>query len=638
VSRRPRPRSVDGFDANALRGTLRHLLPHVRRERTLVALGLAAVLVEVLATLAEPWPLKLVIDDVLPDLLAGGAPPSGSVLGLPALAWVAAGALLAAAALRAAGAYASTVCFAMVGSRVTVRMRADAYERVLAQSVRYHQGSSSGDLLARLTADVTRLQEVAVTAGLPLVANVVTFVGMGIVMLVLDPLLALFVLAAVPLFLLAAGRTGGKVTAAARDQRKAEGALAGLVGESLGSVRVVQAYRLEDPLTRRFGARNAASLLSGVRTQRLAAGLERRTDLIIGITTAAVLLVGTRRVLDGVLTLGELVVFLSYLKSVFKPMRNLAKYTGRISRAVASGERVAELLDAEPELRDKPWARPLRHPRGDLRLEDVTVTYGDAAPVLRRASLHLRPGERVGVIGPSGSGKSTLLALLLRQLDPKFGRVLFDGHDLTDLTLASVRGAVAVVLQESVLFADTVRENIRLARPGATDAQVHAAAVAADADGFVRALPNGYDTVLAERGDSLSGGQRQRLAITRAILRDSPVVLLDEPTTGLDAASRRSVLAALDRLTAGRTVLVVAHHEELLASCDRLVRVADGVVEEVPRRRTPADQRASEGDGTTAAAAADRSDLADADGATGTGTTAATFASGAGHAGAGGAS
>ena len=562
---------------SALGQTLRHLLPLVRREWKLVALGMAAVLVEVLAQLAEPWPLKLVIDNVVPaqSVTAGSA-------GLPKLALVAAVVLLLAVGLRAVGAYAATVCFALVGSRVTTVLRERAYAALLLQSLRYHQSNRAGDLLSRLTSDVTRLQDVAVTAGLPLVANVATFLGMSVVMLVLDPLLAFVVLAVFPLFLLGATRSGGKVTSAARSQRTAEGRLAGLAGEALGSVRVVQAYRLERPLLERFRRSNASSLHTGVRAQRLAAGLERRTDLLIGIATAVVLLVGTQRVLSGALTLGELVVFVSYLKSVFKPMRNLAKYTGRISRAAASGERIAEVLDAVPDLADTSWARPLHRVRGDVRLDGVTVAYDGGPPVLVNANLHLRPGERVGIVGPSGSGKSTLVALLSRLMDPQSGRVLFDGHDLRDATLASVRDNVAVVLQESVLFAESIAENIRWARPGATDEEVQAAAVAADADGFIRALPAGYDTVLAERGSSLSGGQRQRLAIARAVLRDAPIVVLDEPTTGLDAASREAVLNSLAVLTAGRTVLVVAHHEELLAGCHRIVRIADGRFTEVP--------------------------------------------------------
>ncbi|MEQ3553103.1 ABC transporter ATP-binding protein [Pseudonocardia nematodicida] len=571
---------------SALRATLRHLLPLLRGRRALIALGLTAVLVEVLATLAEPWPLKIVIDDVIPAVLAGAPVPGGELFGVPVLALVAAGGVLAAAALRAGASYLATVCFATVGSRVTVDLRAAAYRHVLAQSLRYHQSVPSGDLLARLTADVTRLQEVAVTAGLPMLASVATFAGMTVVMLILDPLLALVVLAVIPLFLRGAKRAGGEVTDAARSSRKAEGAVAGLVGESLGAVRVVQAYRLEEPLWQRFAASSRKGLTTGVRAQRLAAGLERRTDLLIGAATAVVLLAGTLRVTGGALTLGELVVFVSYLKSAFKPMRNLAKYTGRISRATASGERIAELLDTEPDLRDSTGARPLRRVVGDLRLDAVSVAHGAGPPVLRRVDLHVRPGERVGLTGPSGAGKSTVLALFLRLLDPRAGTVRLDGHDVTDLTLASVRSSFAVVLQEAVLFHGSVADNIRMGRPGATDEQVRAAAVAADADAFVRALPDGYDTVLAERGDSLSGGQRQRIAIARAILRDAPVVLLDEPTTGLDAASRRAVLGALERLTAGRTVLVVAHHDELLASCHRVLHVAEGRVDERPAAPT----------------------------------------------------
>ena len=566
---------------SAVRTTLRHLLPLLRTEKPMIALGLGAVFLSVLATLAEPWALKIVIDDVLP---AAAAAPGG---GLPALAWIAAVALLLAVLLRAAGSYAATVCFALVGSRVTTTLRDRTYEALLTQSVAYHQRNKAGDLLSRLTADILRIQEVAVTAGLPLVANVITFVGMLVVMLVLDALLALVVLLAVPLFVFGAGHTGGKVTAAARTQRKAEGRIAGLAGEALGSVRVVQSYRLEGPLRDRFRRSNATSLRTGVKAQRLAAGLERSTDILIGVATAVVLLVGAHRVIVGALTLGELVVFVSYLKSVFKPMRDVAKYTGRISRAAASGERVAEVLDSEPELRDRSWARPLNRVRGDIRLDDVTVRYDGGDPVLRGAHLHVRPGEHVGLVGPSGAGKSTVVALLSRLLDPVDGEVSIDGHDLRDLTLESVRRCVAVVLQDSVLFAETVTENIRFARPGATDDEVRAAAVAADADGFIRELPAGYDTVLAERGSSLSGGQRQRLAVARALLRDAPIVILDEPTTGLDADSTAAVLASLRVLTQGRTTLVVAHHEELLAGCHRIMRVEDGRITEVRRAPRP---------------------------------------------------
>jgi ATP-binding cassette, subfamily B, bacterial len=270
-------------------------------------------------------------------------------------------------------------------------------------------------------------------------------------------------------------------------------------------------------------------------------------------------------------------------------MRDLAKHTGRITRAAASGERVADLLDVAPPLVDRSWARPLGRVRGDLRLEGVTVAHGDGPPVLHGASLHVAPGQRVGVVGASGAGKSTLLALLVRFVEPRAGTVRLDGHALEDVTVASLRASVALVLQESVLFASSVRENVRFGRPDATDAEVEAAVRLADAEDFVRALPDGFDMVLGERGASLSGGQRQRLAVARAILRDAPVVLLDEPTTGLDEEGAREVLRGLRRLTSGRTTLVVSHDHRLLEGCDRLVEVAGGRVRELP---PPAAERA----------------------------------------------
>jgi ATP-binding cassette subfamily B protein len=287
-------------------------------------------------------------------------------------------------------------------------------------------------------------------------------------------------------------------------------------------------------------------------------------------------------VLDGSLTPGELVVFLTYLKSAFKPMRDLAKHTGRITRAAASGERVADLLDVPPPVVDRTWARPLGRVRGDLCLDAVTVAHGDGPPVLQGASLHVLPGQLVGVVGASGAGKSTLLSLLVRFVEPSAGSVRLDGHALEDLTLASLRSSVALVLQESVLFATPVRENVRFGRPEATDAEVEEAVRLADAEDFVRALPEGYDTVLGERGASLSGGQRQRIAVARAILRDAAVVLLDEPTTGLDERGALEVLRGLRRLTSGRTTLVVSHDHRLLRDCDRLVEIADGRVRELP--------------------------------------------------------
>ena len=552
-----------------LKRTMWVLAPHVRPDRGLLIGGLVALLAEVGLRLLEPWPMKVVLDAVT-------VPNAADQPGVIRLLLLAALATVVLTALRALASYLSTVALSLAGSRIMTRVRGDVYRHLLGLSVRYHGKAKTGDLVNRLTGDVGRLQDVAVTAVVPLVGNVLTLVGMAVVMLLLDPLLALIVLAAFPIFFLTSARDGRRITAAARVQRAREGDLAGTVAESLGAITVVHAYGLEPALRSRFESSNGKSLKEGARTTRLSAGLERRTDFLIGIASAAVLFAGGARVLSGDLTVGELVVFISYLKGAFKPMRDLAKYTGRIAKAAASGERIIDVLATSVDVRDLPHAKPAPRLRGDVRFESVTAAYGRGRPALNDVSLDVPAGSTVGVSGESGAGKSTLASLLLRLQDPVSGRVLVDGHDLRDLTLESLRAQVAIVLQESVLFATDVRENIRLGSPRATDEDVLAAARAARADGFISALPEGYDTVLGERGATLSGGQRQRIAVARALLRDAPIVILDEATAGLDADSEREVRAALAELCEHRTTFVISHDPAAIRDCDLVVRLAGG--------------------------------------------------------------
>ncbi|MCZ2262386.1 ABC transporter ATP-binding protein [Isoptericola sp. QY 916] len=524
--------------------------------------------------LLEPWPLKYVVDGIVAATGSSVAGPAPANLGL--VIALAAGSLLVVVLLRAGAAYAMTVCFALAGNRVLTGVRADLYDHLQRLSLRFHDGSTTGDLVTRLTSDVGRLKEVSVTAMLPMLGNVVTLVGMVVVVAVLDPVLALVMLVVLPVFLLTSGRLSRRIRHVSRDQRKAEGQLASLATESLAAVKVVQAYSLEDRMRAGFARSNTSSLREGVKAKRLSAGLERSTDVLVGLATAVVLYVGAQRVLDGALTPGELTVFLTYLKAAFKPMRDIAKYTGRIAQAGASSERVVEVLERSPEVVDASWARPLRDARGDVRFEDVWFSYVPGLPVLRGLDLAVRPGERVAVVGTSGAGKSSLVSLLSRLRDPDSGVVRIDGHNLRDLTLRSVRQSVAVVLQDSVLFRGTVRENIAAAVPDATDAQVERAARVAGAHDFVTALPDGYDTVVGERGATLSGGQRQRIAIARAAMLDAPVVLLDEAMTGLDEQTEREVVDAMRRLTRGRTTFVVTHDLDAARDCDRVVRLDAG--------------------------------------------------------------
>ncbi|MBA3523494.1 MAG: ABC transporter ATP-binding protein [Geodermatophilaceae bacterium] len=576
-----RPTRSTASPARTLRGSLpglqrtgRHLRPHLRRERPLILGGFLALFAEVAFRILEPWPLTLLIDDVLVPAAAGVGTPAGT----GTLLLILATAVLLAVALRALASFLSTVAFALAGNRVLTQVRAELFAHVQRLSLAYHDRTRTGDLVTRMTGDIGRLQEVAVTALLPLVGNVVTLVALSAVMLVLDWRLALVALAVFPFFALDSRRAARSITTVARAQREQEGRIAATAVETLGAMKVVQAYSLEAQLSQRFALSNRKSLKDGVRARRLAAGLERKTDVLVGVATALVLYVGAQRTLAGALTPGELVLFLTYLKTAFNPLRDLAKYTGRIARASACGERVVQTLETKPEIVDAPWAHPARRFLGDVRFEGVSASYGPHALALRQVDLHVRPGQRVGIVGPSGSGKSTLVSLLMRLQDPVEGRIRIDGHDIRDLTIDSVRAQIAVVLQESVLFATTVRENIAYGRVGATDAEIEAAARLANAHEFVLALPEGYDTVLGERGSTLSGGQRQRIAVARAALRDAPLLVLDEATTGLDQDNEAEVRSALYELSRGRTTFIVAHEPAAVADCDLVVRIEKGAI------------------------------------------------------------
>ena len=565
-----------------LRRTLRRLRPHLRQERRLLLGGCAALFAEVAMRLLEPWPLGFVLDAVV-AAVADGDPEATTRL--PVVLALASLAVVAVVALRALASYLMTVAFALAGNRVLTRVRTELFAHLHTLSLAYHDKARTGDLVTRVTGDVGRLQEVAVTAALPLAGNVVTLLGMLVVMTVLDWRLALLVLLVFPPFLVTSTRLSRRITSVSRTQRSAEGDLASIAAETLGAMKVVQAYSLEGRMQEAFGGSNVKSLRDGVKAKKLSAGLERKTDVLVGVATGIVLYAGATRVVAGALTPGELVVFLTYLKTAFKPMRDVAKYTGRIAKAAASGERIVDVLETEPDVVDRPGARPAPPFRGELRFEAVELAYEPGHPVLRGLDLHVPAGERLAVVGPSGAGKSSLVALLSRLRDPDAGRVLVDGHDLRDLTLASVRAQVSVVLQESVLFAASVRDNIAYGVPAASDAEVVAAARLAGAHEFVVALPQGYDTVVGERGATLSGGQRQRIAIARAAIRRAPVVVLDEALTGLDGETEREVVEALGRLTRGRTTLVITHDLEAAADADRIAWVEDGrVVDVAPPR------------------------------------------------------
>ncbi len=363
---------------------------------------------------------------------------------------------------------------------------------------------------------------------------------------------------------------------AIRKQRQQEGSLANVISESLGAVRVVQSLGLEAEVARRFGGGNARSLKEGVKVARMEAKLRWASEAAVGIITALVIGVAVQRIQVGALSPGDLIVFVSYLRTFSRPLRRVSRTTEQVTRTATAGERVFEIFGLVPEVKDRHGAVEAPALSGAIEFENVGLRYDDATWSLRNIDLKLRPGERLGIVGPTGSGKSSLVNLIPRFYEASEGRVSVDGRDVRSLTLASLRRQISFVFQEPVLFAATIAENIALGRPGASREEIEAAACAAGIHDVIAALAQGYDTALGERGGTLSGGQRQCVAIARSIVRNAPIVILDEPTTGLDQRAASLVLAALQNLMAGRTVVMISHDLHRLRDADRIVVLEHG--------------------------------------------------------------
>jgi ATP-binding cassette, subfamily B, bacterial len=565
-------------EPRALWRLFRRMGPHARPHRRKLIVGSLAMLVVALTEIIRPWPMKVVFDGIL---IPQTQPDSVMTW---VLAWFGAGdGLLAAAALTilavavigGAMAYVQSTLIAAVGQKVVADIRLDLYRHVQRLSHSFHDTASSADIISRLTGDVRMMRDLLIDAAVFFAARTVVMVGTVAIMLVMDWRLTLAALTVLPGLVWVTQAYGHRIKDAARRQRRKEGKIAVVMTEGISAISVVKGFAREAYEEERFSRQNTSSAEAGVQSTRMAAQMDRLVQVMLAVGTCIVIWYGVMRVRSGAVSPGDLLVFTAYLSTLYKPIRKMSSMTARIAKATASGERLLEIFDIRPDVTD-PEGTTVEHiVLGHVALDAVTFGYPGASPVLENATLHLQPGETVALVGPSGAGKSSVAKLLMRFYDPQAGSVTIDGHDLRNFAISSLRDQIAVVLQESILFATTVRENIAYGRLDASEEEIVAAAVAAGADGFIQRLPDGYDTILGERGESLSGGQRQRIAIARALLRDAPILILDEPLTGLDAETARDLMSTLKAVAQGRTTLLVAHDALSLTLADRVVQVQD---------------------------------------------------------------
>ncbi|MCP1659868.1 ABC transporter ATP-binding protein [Neisseria perflava] len=586
------------------------LKDYIKPERWLITGSLVSLLSATFVRLLKPLPLAFAVDHILVevvehvDKLDGGIGTKPAVTNIQFntslfnvslgtidneyLLMACAIAVVVIALLMAAGNFFSTVGLSMAGSRILSRVRSDLFTHLLGLSMRFHSQAKTGDLTIRLVSDVGMLREAVVTALMPMLANIFVLTGMLSVMFVLNWQLTLLSVASLPLLWLTTSRSGKRIHQVSREQRKKEGSLASKASEYIASIKTIQSLSLEDETIRSFEGNNKKSRKQEVKSKRLAAGLERRVDILVAFVTAIVLFYGSNVVLDGKMSPGELIVFMSYLNNSFRPVREYAKYTARLSKALAAGERIVDLLDEQPDITDKPDAKELTQVKGDICFDHVRFSYQDSGSnnmaVLKGIDFHIMPGESVAIVGPSGAGKTTITSLLLRLYEPTGGVIRIDGHDIQEYTVTSMRKQITVVPQENLLFALSVHDNIALGAlhnaGEVTEEEVVAAAKLANAHDFISALPDGYDTVLSERGGSLSGGQRQRIAIARAAISHSAILVLDEPTVGLDRESESHVINALHNLMKQRTTVMITHDLAFAATTDRIIFMQDGIVAE----------------------------------------------------------
>jgi len=543
-----------------------------------------AMLIETSMSIAAPWPLKIILDNVvgkhkLPGFLTWLRDFSSGEHTI-ALAGVAGLGVIVIAAIGAVAGYIDNYFTESVAQYVANDLRQRLYHHLQRLSLRYYDSHQIGNMVSTITSDVSTIQSFASTALLSILVDGLTILGMLAVMLYLNFDFALIVVVVTPVLLFFISHFKKAVKTATHEVRKRQSEIVGVVEQGLQSVRSVKAFGRQDTEEARLREVSQATVQASLKARRVKSLLSPIVSVTVACCVAFVLWRSTALILRDAMTIGALTVFLSYLNKFFKPVQDLAKMTNVIAQAAVGLERVQTILDADTIIPEKPDARDPGKINGEIVFEHVAFAYDPDAPVLRDISLTIKPGMRVGVCGPTGGGKSTILSLIPRFYDPGKGRVLVDGVDVTDYKLEGLRSQIGFVLQDTVLFVGTIRDNIAYGRPDATLEEIIEAGKMANAHEFISRMPHGYDSLVGERGLTLSGGQRQRIGIARAVIRNSPILILDEPTAALDTESEQLVMEALERLMEGRTVITIAHRLSTIRDAHKIIVLKGGFVAE----------------------------------------------------------
>ena len=560
---------------------LRYAAPYCRGWLLIVC----TTLMSSVLSLLQPWPMKIIVDHVLSQ-----EPPSetlaqliaiipGASASLTLLVWMVL-ATLAFFALNSAAEVVLTRAWLQTGQSMVYDLARDIFANLQRRSLFFHSRNSVGDAMSRITGDSWCVYSLADTLLIRPSRAFITIAGMVAVMAQVDLGLTALSFVIVPFVVWSSFLLGRNIRAIARETRESESRIQSQVQRTLSGISTVQAFGQEQREQLRLENFTDQAIRAKKRGAVVGALYGLSSGLLTTLGTALILWVGARSVVGGSLTLGTLLVFLSYLQSLQGQMSAFTSIYNTLQSTSASADRVLEILEAEPEVKEKAGARPMPAVKGHVRLENVTFGYEPGQPVLRDVSLEARPGQTIALVGATGAGKSTLVSLVPRFFDPWNGRVTIDGHDLRDVQLKSLRSQISLVLQDSFLFPITIAENIAYGRPDASQKEIEAAARAANAHHFIERLAQGYDTIVGERGATLSGGERQRTSIARALLKNAPILILDEPTSALDAETEGLLLQALQTLIKGRTTFIIAHRLSTIRNADEIVVIKDGAIVE----------------------------------------------------------